>query len=134
LTDLSLGNNQVSEISPLSGLSNLRMLSLSSNQISDISPLSGLIGLTDLSLGNNQVSEISPLSGLIGLTLLNIGWNQIADIEPLVNNPGIGSGDTVPLWGNPLNSISIDTHIPALQARGVTVFRADSVVTLPYLT
>ena len=33
----------------------------------------------------------------------------------------MGSGDTVNLKSNPLSSASINTHIPALQSRGVTV-------------
>ena len=36
-------------------------------------------------------------------------------------NTGLGSGDTVDLRSNPLSSTSINTHIPALQSRGVTV-------------
>ena len=36
-------------------------------------------------------------------------------------NTGLGSGDTVDLKSNPLSSTSINTHIPALQRRGVTV-------------
>ena len=36
-------------------------------------------------------------------------------------NTGLGSGDTVNLKSNPLSSASINTHIPALQRRGVTV-------------
>ena len=36
-------------------------------------------------------------------------------------NAGLGSGDTVNLKSNPLSSASINTHIPALQRRGVTV-------------
>ena len=47
--------------------------------------------------------------------------NSISDISPLVANTGLGSGDTVDLRRNPLSSASINTHIPALQRRGVTV-------------
>ena len=34
---------------------------------------------------------------------------------------GLGSGDTVDVRGNPLSYVSIHTHIPILQSRGVTV-------------
>ena len=121
LTQLSLRDNQISDISPLSGLSSLTVLNLWINQISDISPLSGLASLTQLSLWDNQISDISPLSGLASLTQLSLWDNQISDIEPLVNNLGLSLGDSVDLGGNPLSTISIDTYIPQLEARGVIV-------------
>jgi hypothetical protein len=39
-----------------------------------------------------------------------------------VNNTGIGSGDALFLNDNPLNTSSINTCIPMLQARGVTIY------------
>ena len=42
-------------------------------------------------------------------------------MTPLVSNSGIDNGNEVNLQNNPLDSDSINIHIPALQARGVTV-------------
>jgi hypothetical protein len=39
-----------------------------------------------------------------------------------VKNKGLGTGDQIYLWGNPLNSDSINVYIPELEARGVTVY------------
>jgi cyclophilin family peptidyl-prolyl cis-trans isomerase/Leucine-rich repeat (LRR) protein len=122
LGSLGLWNNQISDISPLSGLASLVYLTLYSNQISNITPLSGLTSLTGLGLDTNQISDISPLSGLNNLTYLWLDTNQITDIEPLVGNAGLASGDTLGLRSNPLNSDSISIHVPALEARGVTVY------------
>jgi hypothetical protein len=47
--------------------------------------------------------------------------NDIVDISPLAANAGLGDGDLLYLQGNPLSAESINVHIPALQARGVTV-------------
>jgi len=121
LTSLGLNNNQISNISPLSGLTNLTSLSLGSSQISDISTLSGLTNLRQLYLDRNQISDISPLSGLTNLIELDLSFNQISDIEPLINNPGLSM---VNLWNNPLNSTSVDTYIPQLQARLLMVHYA----------
>ena len=118
---LYLGGNQIIDISPLSGLTRLNLLDLWGNQIIDVSPVSGLTSLWGLVLKGNQISDISPLSGFTSLTYLDLGGNQISDIEPLVNNPGLSSGDRVYIQDNPLSSTSIDTCIPQLQARGVTV-------------
>ena len=46
---------------------------------------------------------------------------QVSEIGPLVANPGIDSGDTVELSGNPLSEDALRKDIPALEARGVTV-------------
>ena len=122
LTILDLADNQIADISQLSGLAGLWWLFLQGNQIRDISPLSSLTSLTTLYLSGNQISDLSPLSGLTSLTYLYLNSNQISDIKSLVNNPGIGPGDYVHLEGNPLNSSSINTWIPALEWRGVNVY------------
>ena len=126
LTELGLGNNSISDISALSRLTSLTWLTLGSRlygstRISDISALSGLTSLTFLALGNNSISDISALSGLTSLTELYLRSNSISDAEPLVDNTGLGSGDTIGLRRNPLSAQSINTHVPALRARGATV-------------
>lgn len=47
---------------------------------------------------------------------------EITNIEPLVNNIGLGSGDYVYLYNNPLDSMSVNVYISALEARGVSVY------------
>jgi len=84
--------------------------------------LSGLVNLSQLSLDSNQIINISALSGLTGLYHLDLDNNEIIDILPLVNNSGLASGDYVHLEYNPLNAASVNTYIPALQGRGVTVY------------
>ena len=125
LTWLFLAVNSISDISALSNLTNLPWLSLGGNSISDISALSNLTNLEYLSLWINSISDISALSNLTNLETLYLDGNSISDISPLVANTGLGSGDRVDLRSNPLSSTSINTHIPALQRRGVTV-RFDS--------
>jgi Leucine-rich repeat (LRR) protein len=62
------------------------------------------------------------LANLTNLTRLDLGDNQISDIYPLVQNDGLGEGDVVYLWGNPLSYDSINIYIPELQAKGVIVY------------
>ncbi len=121
LTSLTLRKNSITDISPLSGLTNLSLLRLEENSISDVSALSGLTSLERLRLQNNTISDISALSGLTNLTGLTLYRNSISDLSPLVANMGLGSGDEVDVRDNPLSDTSINTHIPALQGRGVTV-------------
>ena len=125
LTSLDLELNSISDASPLSNLTLLTFLDISRNSISDLSHLAGLIRLKQLKLFDNSISDISPLSNLTDLTLLNLIRNAILDISPLAVNMGLGNGDKVELKENPLSYHSLNTHIPALQGRGVSV-RFDS--------
>ena len=121
LTHLGLLGNAVSDISPVAGLTNLETLSLDSNSISDISAVAGLTNLRRLQLNNNFISDISAVVGLTNLMRMRLAWNKISDLSPLVANRGLGSGDTVDVRGNPLSHLSIHTHLPTLQSRGIAV-------------
>ena len=130
LTVFFPGEANISDLTGLEHATNLTILWLTTNNISDISPLEGLTQLTDLWLDNNSISDISPLAGLTNLTNLQIWNNSISDLSPLVANTGLGGGDQVNVWGNFLNALSINTHIPTLQSRGVTV-GFDNIVVQP---
>ena len=122
LTRLDIDYNLISDVSALAGLTNLRLLFLYNNTVSNISTLSGLTNLEWLGLSYNAISNVSALSGMTNLTNLYITDNSISDIAPLVANTGLGSGDEVDVRNNPLSATSLNTHIPALQGRGVMVY------------
>ncbi|WP_317642497.1 leucine-rich repeat domain-containing protein [Bombiscardovia apis] len=94
LTRLELQGNQISNIQPLSTLTNLSILYLGTlwtagagNTISDITPLSALTNLTQLDLTNNRVTDLSPLSGLTNLTSLIVGnVSGDASVNPVTCN------------------------------------------------
>ena len=121
LTGLRARFANISDLTGLEHATNLTWLILSDNSISDISPLAGLNNLTQLYLSDNSISDISPLAGLNNLIWLELNNNSISDLSPLADNTGLGPGDTVIVNGNPLNNAAINTHIPALQDRGVRV-------------
>ena len=77
--------------------------------------------LARLHLDGQRIVDISELAGLANLTDVRLAYNRIEDIGPLVANEGLGEGDVIRLQGNPLSDESIRTHIPALDARGVTI-------------
>ena len=110
-------SNSISDFSPLFRLTQLRTLVLSGSSLSDISSLKGLTQLTRLDLYQNDISDISPLKGLTQLETLDLSDNAILDVSPLV---GL---DLTKLYieRNPLSYVSINTHIPAIQARGIKV-------------
>ena len=140
----SINSNSISDLSPLAGLTKLRVLILIDNSISDISAVAGLTNLTDLSLGENSISDISAVAGLTNLEWLSLGdnsisdisavagltnlsWlslirNSVSDISPLVENTGLAGADEVDIKGNPLSYQSTHIHIPTLQNRGVMIY------------
>ncbi len=65
LTQLLLGQNQISDIKPLSNLTNLTRLTFQHNKITDIKPLSNLTNLTWLQLDTNRITDIKPLSNFL---------------------------------------------------------------------
>ena len=118
---LYLSNNNISDISSLSELTNLIVLNLDDNSITDISDLSDIEEINTLSLENNSISDLSGLPNLSGVTILYLRKNQITDISPLLDSNRQFDSGSVYLEGNPLSDTSINTHIPALKANGVTV-------------
>ena len=82
-TSLNLHGNEITDVSPLVGLTNLEELSLDGNQITEISPLAGLTKLEHLWIRDNKISDLSPLAGLTNLEVLHLGKNNITDLSPL---------------------------------------------------
>jgi internalin A len=87
---LSFDFQEVSDLSPLSGLTKMERLSFCGNKVSDISVLSEMNSLTGVFFFGNQVSDISPLSGKTDMSDLTIFANQISDISPLAGMTKMG--------------------------------------------
>lgn len=101
---LYMDNNQVSDLTPLSGLTKLETLQLNNNQISNLGSLSGLTNLKYLVMDNNQVSDLTPLSDLTNLEMLQLNNNQISDFSPLSNATN--------LWALVINNNQISDLTP----------------------
>ena len=117
--------NQVSDLSPIAGLVNLKVLDLFGNNVSDLSPLAGLINLEWLTFERNNVSDLLPLAGLINLRFLGFSKGNVSDLSPLaglINLEGLkfhdgNVSDLSPLaglvnlkrvdsWNSPLSDLS----------------------------
>ena len=102
------GNNSIRDLTPLTGLTELRDLNLARNEIEDIGPLAELPGLTSLSLTGNPIRDITPLAALTGLTRLQVEHTAgVADLDALsglvsltrLELAGNGIVDVAPLAG-----------------------------------
>ncbi len=84
IVNLACAHSSISSIEGAQYLTNLDVVSLKDNQISDISPLSGL-QIRELGLGNNRISDLSTVdwNSNTDLQHLYLDHNQISDITPL---------------------------------------------------
>lgn len=83
LTELYIGDTQVSNLELLRGLPNLKKLYLSDTNVYDIEPLRALTNLHVLVISNTKVSNIEALEVLNKLELLAINNTRVSDIKPL---------------------------------------------------
>ncbi len=81
LTYLNLNGNQISDMSPVTGLTKLTHLDIWDAPINDISFVSGLTNLTFLSAGGNDVSDMSAVAGLTKLTSLSLECSQVSEVS-----------------------------------------------------
>lgn len=84
---ISLEN--ISDVTPLSGLDALTTVDLRHNPISDIAPLAGLPRLSALCLFDTRISDISPLSGMFTLRSIDIGMTSVNSLAPLTKLSGL---------------------------------------------
>ena len=118
LGDLQFSNTKVEDISALAKLTNLQRLLLSNTKVEDISALAKLTQLAGLGLTGTDVSDISPLAKLTQLEWLYLDDTDVSDISPLAKLTNL---QKLYLTGSPLTHAAHSTHIPAMQAKGVTV-------------
>lgn len=64
LTNLTLNNIGLGDLSPIASITTLEYLSVNANEITDVSPLAGLSNLTNLIIPSNEIKDFSSLQGL----------------------------------------------------------------------
>ena len=131
---LVIGENEFSDLTPLSGLTQLEILSIESN-VSDLSPIANLTNIKELNLGGSPISDLSPIANfkqlegisftdsvpltdisvladmenLIGVSM----WGpRFRDMSPLVNLPNI---EIIDLCGNEISEIPSLENAPKLK-------------------
>jgi Leucine-rich repeat (LRR) protein len=86
LTDvraLNLEGTRTSNLAPLARLTKLQVLDLNRTSVIDLAPLAGLAELQMLNLARTAVIDLTPLARLIGLQDLNLADTRISDLTPL---------------------------------------------------
>lgn len=114
--DTSYGD--VSDLSLLASMPNLKEVWLCRQQITDLSPLEGL-PITTLVLCDNAIEDLSPLASLTSLNTLWLGGNTPSDLTPLagltrlrdLNLDGVDDSGQL----TPLDSLTPLTNLPLVR-------------------
>jgi len=85
LVALDLGHHDITDLTPFSRLTKLKVLILGDNLFSDLTPLENLQELQYLELFLCNIKDVSPLAKLPNLIDLCIGGNPIQDITPFLS-------------------------------------------------
>lgn len=105
---LTLANNNITDISALEEKTGLHQLDVSHNQIEDISPLKDDFNLYRLDISNNNVEDISAVATIDALEHLEAGHNRIMDISPVGENKNLmEKAEVVSFENNQISDISV---------------------------
>ena len=85
INTLVIEYQNVTELPDLSHLPLVRV-DLSNNSLTDVSGLSGCTQIKTLQLKNNPISDISALQGLEQLEMLDVSFTQVSDLSPVVSD------------------------------------------------
>lgn len=112
LRSVIMPGNELTDISPLAGLTQIWGLELTGNHISNLTPLAGLVGLHQMHIGENPITDISPLASVTSLQQLWIYATQVTDFSPLY---GLEHLDDVHFATMNLTDIGFISHLTHLK-------------------
>lgn len=121
LTAVTLVDDRLFDITPLTALSRLQTLRVPANQIADITPLAQLSAVTTLDLAANRITDVAPLSGLTNPSSLTLSDNRVRDVTPLARYSSLKLGTTagaLKVDGNRISDLSTFITFTARPASG----------------
>ncbi len=89
LTSLNLANTPVSDLMPLRNLNALESLNISGTQVSSLEPLKYCNHIRELNMSNTAITDISILASYPALEVLDISNTEISNLNPLAGLPGL---------------------------------------------
>lgn len=104
LTSLNLNYNNITDLTPLAGLTKLQELEVASNKLHSIEPLGALTELTRLDVSQNKLSNLKGMEKMAKLERLDAQDNRISDISALP--PGAEELRQLNLANNRLSDLS----------------------------
>jgi internalin A len=137
LLALDVSFNQLTNMSPVAGLTKLTQLHGGWNPVQDCSPLAGLTNLTWLDFNSAQLTNIAPLAGLRHLGQLVVPWNHVLDATPvgsLTNLFWLDIGGNRGALDSSITNIAALTGLKQLQWLSLYYLRVSDLSSLAGLT
>jgi Leucine-rich repeat (LRR) protein len=124
LTGLSLEDNNVIDVRPISSLLELEILSLNANPVSDLTPIANLIELRALFIGKTNIDNLKFATNLRKLELFSFPFSKVTSLVDLYLSVLITKDNErlqrVFAFGNSLNVASY-AFASALRNAGIEV-------------
>lgn len=129
LTDLRLGGNNLTDLTPVAGLTDLRYIDLRENpDLTDMSPVSGLTNLEEITYYNTGVTDYSFMAGLTGLKHIELSnLQEDTDLSFLSNMTNATSIYCNGNSGTGISDLSFLSGMTSLQEIGIQVGYMDEV-------
>ena len=86
LNTLDISDNNITDLSVLSSLTNIKYLYFGRNNVSSLEFASGMKELQEIQFYENNISDLSPLSGTTKIVYIHADYNPIKSLDPLKNN------------------------------------------------
>ena len=83
LEELNVSKTAVNDISPITTLSNIRVLNLPNNPISELVTIDQLTKLEELNIENTSVEDLELVETLARIRILNIAGTKIKSLKPI---------------------------------------------------
>ncbi len=113
LRELWLDENPIVDFAPLKGLKNLAKLVFRITPVSDLSPLAGLTNLRTMYFNvTKNISDLSPLAGLVNLRTMHFSDGNVSDLSPLA---GLTNLDDLLIFSSPISDLSSLAGLTSLE-------------------
>ena len=122
----------ISDISDLTLLKNLKRLTFAGNQITDITPLFELSSLEVLWLYCNPIRSLEGIEALQNLESIDVSNTEISDITPLLEIPSLYSIDISNTYVSSIDGIENLPHLIDLRISGTNVSDVSALKKLDY--
>jgi internalin A len=122
---LDLSETGVTDLEPLSALTDLNVLQLEKSAVVDLRPLAGLANLRELDVTQTRVTDITPVVGLTMLMLLGLSKTGVTDVRPLAGLTKLRYLSLGETKVTELDSLAGLTNLEYLDLRGTSVSDAE---------
>lgn len=130
LTLLDISNTMISDLFPARNLTKLLLLDISSTGIADLDPIRYNTKIMDLYLDSTLVSSLEPVSGFTSLEILHLGGSSVHDLQPV---RAMSMLSELKLDDTPVSDLTPIADLPALERLSISGTQVESLESIQYM-